>query len=312
MNIIPIDSKVINIISDYLPRRIKEKIVLVLNGGALFGPYQFGWLYRLWELRILHLIDLIITTSVGALNGGLVAKFLDDMDAAMSVWLTVKKKENVYDRDLNAPTVVWQAAWGSQSILDPKGLYAMLEKEFGADIDLKIDLITTATNLGESDCDGGVGDNCPVDDALELGATKVIILGTSPNVPKERMKRYLFKKGKANIKKGLIKSSAIPVVFPTDADDGKKIKMIDVVKALLPAVMDVFEEHVWKSKYWRDKLTEANPKMYPPVEWLEGFPSKAIPHDSLDCTHVEEDIELGYKEACEYLTPERLEAFFIA
>lgn len=295
----------IGIISDFKRSKAKtEKIGMALFGGALFGPYQFGWLYFMDRIGLLPLVNIMAATSVGALNGALVGKYLQNMDVALNIWLSIKKKEDVYERDLNIPTILWQGATGSESILLPKGLYNIINREFkdAKFSDLLIPLYTTATDLGPCEVDGGLGNNQPFNVLLDKGCTKVIALGCYPSLKTESLKVY----GDNDLViPAVTKSSALPVIFPSVPKD-KKVSLVDVGKLLPQEVLNIFEERCWKefALMQRIRALEGNP-----VEFIEGFPDKALPHSNLDCTHVKEDFEKGIDDAVAYLTPERVDGF---
>jgi NTE family protein len=177
------------------------KTAIVLSGGGLFGAYQAG----VW-LRLSHVLrpDLVVGTSVGALNGwwiasgasaeGLAAKWLDPESAALTAW---------------RPT--WRG------LLDRDGLRSnvrRLTEELTPVLPLGITLVeiprlhsrlvrypeitwqhlvascsvpggySPARLNGRWLIDGGVLDSLPVWAAVEMGATRVIgvnVLAVAPS-----------------------------------------------------------------------------------------------------------------------------------
>lgn len=69
-------------------------VAFVLSGGASLGAIQVGMLRALFERRIVP--DLIIGTSIGALNGVYIASrpaTLETVDALADIWLGLHRFE---------------------------------------------------------------------------------------------------------------------------------------------------------------------------------------------------------------------------
>lgn len=205
---------------------------------------------------------------------------------------------------------IWATVTGAKSLLDPaNGFYKIIEREFtGMQIN-SFDgyrVITTASRLkdgadlvydGAFDAvccakmssamfpgfpavagpdglciDGGLGNNMPVGTAIERGATKVILIGTSPD--------------------------KVPAAEP-------KNNIVDVAKCLLPNIMAKFEERVWAwvNEYQDDPTHEK-------VEILASYP-KRDRGNPLSAKETHDRIRAGYAEACVDFTPEAVSALLL-
>ncbi len=181
----------------------------VLGGGGVLGAAEVGMLRALFEHDITP--DLVLGTSVGALNGAMVAREpdLSVIDRLTELWLTVSTSRDVYgDRPLR--TVRRAVATGTH-IYSPKPLRQRLEEEFG---DLRIEdlpvrfqvcaahieraaehwfesgrlvdavlasaavpgLLPPAKVDGSHFLDGGIENSIPVARAVQLGATRLFVL----------------------------------------------------------------------------------------------------------------------------------------
>jgi NTE family protein len=181
----------------------------VLGGGGVLGAVEVGMLRALFERGITP--DLVLGTSVGALNGALVARDPSPavIDRLVELWRSAGDGREVYgDRRLR--TVRRAVATGTH-IFSAKPLRQRLEEEFG---DLRIEqlpvrfqvcaasiekaaehwfdsgplveavlasaavpgLLPPAKVGEEHFLDGGIVNSIPVGRAVQLGATRVFVL----------------------------------------------------------------------------------------------------------------------------------------
>ena len=186
-------------------------VAFVLSGGASLGAIQVGMLRALFERRITP--DLIIGTSIGAINGAYIASrptTPDTADALADVWLGLHRFE-VFPPD---PLTGLLGLMGlSDHFLPSFGLRRILRRhqEIERLEDAAIPLHVIATDVrngverrlsrgpaepavmasaampgvfpaveidGYHLVDGGVASNTPTSDAIELGAQTVYVLPT--------------------------------------------------------------------------------------------------------------------------------------
>ena len=181
----------------------------VLGGGGVLGAAEVGMLRALFEHDITP--DLVLGTSVGALNGAMVAREprLSVIERLTELWLTVSTSRDVYgDHPLRT---VRRAVSTGTHIYSPKPLRERLEEEFG---DLRIEdlpvrfqvcaahieraaehwfesgrlvdavlasaavpgLLPPAKVDGNHFLDGGIVNSIPVARAVQLGATRLFVL----------------------------------------------------------------------------------------------------------------------------------------
>jgi hypothetical protein len=277
-----------------------KNIVITCHGGALYGAYEIGWMKRLDEVGILKQVNAAVGTSAGGLCVGLLGKYIDDIDKAIAVWLQIHKNTDVYSREMNIPTIIFQGIVGSASILNPTPLYKILEKEFAGMrmSQFKIPVYVTATKVQDGVyIDGGVGANFPIQFALTLQPTHLINLGVSPDVPPDVLKVF---SGDDDALQSLRGTSAIPIVFPPLITKGKKLTFVELGMKLPNLAQDIWEEQDWHFLEMYEKLAGFEGKAA--IKKIGGYPSTPLNHDSLDCTHVKEDFDRGYSDARVYLT----------
>jgi NTE family protein len=186
-------------------------IAFVLSGGASLGAIQVGMLRALYEREIAP--DLIVGSSVGAINGAYVAsrpQTVPTAEALAGVWRSLRTLE-VFPPN---PVTAVLALLGHRDHFVPNfGLKALLEshEQFTRLEDAAIPLQVIATEVlsgaerrlsrgdaraavlassaipgvypaiefdGEVLVDGGVSDNTPISIAAELGATTIYVLPT--------------------------------------------------------------------------------------------------------------------------------------
>jgi predicted acylesterase/phospholipase RssA len=271
--------------------KIGEKLVLVLPGGGSRGRWQFGAIYRLYQIGVLDRVDLICGTSVGGLNTLFTAKYKSDMEKPLSIWNSIKKNSDVYDGIMRLRTpfdfvrLLAQIFTDNKarSILNPRGLYSLIDREFaGLKIkDLSCPVCLATTNMSTADfveistmsdpdfsaaqlakltsaipiifpavefanegytdlgVDGGMGRHNPVKLAIKNGATKIILIGTSPHkIPREALRKDVVSLG------GRLEN----------------------------ALMHIFEESSWDEADLYKKFSELDAVQYPPIEFLDLYP----------------------------------------
>src|SRR5262245_44304671 len=186
-------------------------IGLVLSGGGSLGAIQVGMLQALYERGIAP--DLIVATSVGAVNGAFVASRPPSVATAEvlgDIWRRIHRGE-VFPRNLAAGLLGFL---GRRSFLVPNtGLRRLLERHIEIErledaaiplhviaVDLKsgrerrlssgdvIEAILASAAIpavfppirwgGAELIDGSVANNTPISHAIELGATEIYVLPT--------------------------------------------------------------------------------------------------------------------------------------
>lgn len=176
---------------------------LVLCGGGSRGAVEVGLYCALGELRVR--IDLVVGTSVGAINGAAIAAGIPP-DGLAQLWTGLRR------RDLFALNrrLFWKLLW-ADSLYDHRPLRRFLERALPVSRfeDLTIPLIVTGTDFetgqsiywrtgnlidaimasvampglfppqvlrGVQVVDGGITDNVPIDVAMAAGANTVIFM----------------------------------------------------------------------------------------------------------------------------------------
>ncbi|MBI2455698.1 MAG: patatin-like phospholipase family protein [candidate division NC10 bacterium] len=176
---------------------------LVLCGGGSRGAVEVGLYRALVDLRVP--IDLVVGTSVGAINGAAVAARIPPDDLA-KLWRGLTRPDVfVLNRQL-----VWKLLW-ADSLYDHRPLRRFLERALPVRTfeELAIPLIVTGTDVatgrpvywregdlldaimasvavpglfppqligGAQMVDGGISDNVPIDVAVAEGATTVVLM----------------------------------------------------------------------------------------------------------------------------------------
>lgn len=181
----------------------------VLGGGGVLGAVEVGMLRALFERGIVP--DLVLGTSVGALNGAMVARDPGPavIDRLTELWLTVGRSRQVYgDRPLRS---VRRAVATGTHLYSARPIRQRLEEEFGDQLieDLPVRFQVCAASIeraaehwfatgrvvdavlasaavpgllpparvGEEHfLDGGIVNSIPVARAVELGATRLFVL----------------------------------------------------------------------------------------------------------------------------------------
>jgi NTE family protein len=194
------------------PRRVRPRTAFVLSGGASLGAMQVGMLQALYEREIAP--DLLVGTSVGALNAAFVASRPQTAGTAeelAEIWLDLQRGD-VF------PVRPWRLLGGllgrRDHLVPGEALRALVRRhvEFddvaGAAIPLHLvayDVVERGEVLlsegpaieavagsaalpgvlppvdlgGRRLIDGGVVNNTPISHAVELGAKRIYVLPTA-------------------------------------------------------------------------------------------------------------------------------------
>jgi NTE family protein len=188
-----------------------RKTAFVLSGGASLGAVQTGMLRALYERGVAP--DLIVGTSVGALNGSYIASrpaIPDTAEQLADVWRSVSRW-NVFP--LNPLTGFFGFFGARDHLVSDRGLRKLVAEnlELGLLEDSPVPLHVITTDLlsgrelrlsrgdaleaviasaaipgvfpaverdGRLLIDGGVANNAPIVDAIELGAERIYVLPT--------------------------------------------------------------------------------------------------------------------------------------
>jgi NTE family protein len=184
-------------------------VAFVLGGGGVLGAVEVGMLRALLEQGISP--DLIVGTSIGALNGVMVAADPSEavIDKLVGVWASPQAREVFGD---SAPRQLARIATGNIHLHSAKPLRTMLSRALGDDRtfeDLAVPFQCCAASIeraaehwfdkgplvdavlasaavpgllppvaidGEHYIDGGVVNSIPVGRAIELGAAIIYVL----------------------------------------------------------------------------------------------------------------------------------------
>ncbi len=190
---------------------LPRPLAFVLSGGAASGATQVGMLRALHEAGVVP--DLIVGTSVGAINGVMVAGPVEEGLARLeSVWQQIDR-----DTILGGSSIAClpRLVRTRRHLFPPDSLRALIRRHIPArrfdDLDVPFVAIATRvaggtpTALGRGDLetallasaaipgvfprveidghsyfDGGITANVPVRQAVELGARSVVVLSSAP------------------------------------------------------------------------------------------------------------------------------------
>ena len=186
-----------------------QTTAFVLGGGGVLGAAEVGMLRALLERDITP--DLVLGTSIGALNGAMVARdpSLDSVTRMAELWATAAESRAVYgDRALRT---FRRAVSTGTHLYSSKPLRQRLEEEFGEttfeDLPVRFQVCAASieraaehwftsgrlvdavlasaavpgllppARVGDQHyLDGGIVNSIPVGRAVELGATRVFVL----------------------------------------------------------------------------------------------------------------------------------------
>jgi len=206
----------------------KIKTAFVLSGGGSLGAAQVGMLKALAELNVKP--DVLIGASVGALNAAFIAmnRWPDCVKDLEELWISIKRQD-VFPLDI--PALVSAIIGKRNYLIDSSGLRKIIRDNLRAETfeECQIPLRVVVTEVlsgkvaifssgplfepllasasipgvfapveinGIFYMDGGVSDNTPISDALNLGAKEVYVLPTSygcepEEVPNSAMGMFL-------------------------------------------------------------------------------------------------------------------------
>lgn len=186
-----------------------ERVAFVLGGGGLRGAVQIGMLRALLERGVVP--DVIVGTSIGAINGAIVAKTpsLDALDDLFEAWMS-PEAASVYGDSFSTQFV--RLVRTRTHLNSPAPLRRMFERVLGADTrfeDLAVPLRVVAASIeraakrvfdsgplipavlasssvpgllppttidGETFIDGGIVNSIPIGPAVDAGATTIFVL----------------------------------------------------------------------------------------------------------------------------------------
>lgn len=198
-------------VAEQLPR----PVAFVLGGGASLGAVQVGMLQALDEIGLRP--DLVVGTSVGALNGAVLAERPDDAATILrKVWSDLERRDLI---PRNLLSLVWRLTQSASSLIGPEGMERVAEQVLRAETfeDLAVPLAAVTLDLdtgarrvldsgsllpallasaaipglfppvtvdGHVLVDGGAVANVPVLEALDRGARSMVVLDcTVPGPP---------------------------------------------------------------------------------------------------------------------------------
>lgn len=204
----------------------RSRTALVLSGGGARGAYQAGVLSGLAEEGLLQAdaggFDILVGSSAGAINAGLLAAYADDLESAAGrateLWGTVEA-QRVFRTDMRSLGGIglrWVRdlsfggilrSTGARSLLDTAPLRELLSGEIPFE---RIDANIDSGRLG----------------ALAIPATDlytadgVVFLHAPPEVPIWKRGRWSIEATRIRVDH-LMASSAIPIFFPSIEIDGR-------------------------------------------------------------------------------------------
>ncbi len=268
-----------------------DKLGIVLDGGGGKGAYQIGvWKY-LKESKLYNSISAISGTSVGGLNSCLFA--LDEYNLAETIW-TQKIQDKILSIDIDIKEICGKIAlqFGIQNFVP------------GASI------ISFFTMLSTSGCFSRKGLIEIIDEYIdlnELSKMEFPIYATCVELPLFET-RYFKLNGydTETIKKILLATSAIPIIFPKEEIEGKYyydggIKDNSPITPLYEeGCTDIIVIHLKADEILKDRREGVNIYEICPQEDLGNF-FKGTLDFSTECAYRR--IEQGYRDAKEILSP---------
>jgi len=225
-------------------KRDKKVFGLVIQGGGMRGAYSAGAIMTLIADEFTNTFDHVVGSSAGAINAAyLISKDTEIMPTYVNE-LTSKNFVNLLRRDkkidvdwaidvvlkqhhpLDMSTlkrsrskihvVVTDAVTGKKVVISDHRLFEQIYEELRATAALPILYDKPVLIDGKYYVDGAVSDTLPVDVAIKLGCTDIVVIMTS------QIKNYKFDRRHQRLVKHLIKrfaknySKAIQNKLPTD------------------------------------------------------------------------------------------------
>ena len=277
---------------------------LVLSGGGSKGAYQAGALkYILGELRVNY--DILCGVSVGAINCAFLSMFesgkeAESIDYLLGLWSKINNA-NIYKRwfPFGALHVLWKHSFYDSTPLHnlirgginleqirkagkkvtagtvslSSGKYTTFDQTSDYFVDAVIasasfpGMLSPVKFLGQLWTDGGVKEISPIKQAIELGATEIDVIITSPHT---RIKRFFDKPGTVDILKRSLDLSTDKIM----ANDIEKVEMYNLLA----------QAGLSQKKYV--KLNIIRPDYNLIEDLLDFSPQK-----------VQQMLEIGYKDA---------------
>ena len=268
-----------------------DKLGIVLDGGGGRGAYQIGvWKY-LKESKLYNSISAISGTSVGGLNSCLFA--LDEYNLAETIW-TQKIQDKILSIDVDIKEICGKIAlqFGIQNFVP------------GASI------ISFFTMLSTSGCFSRKGLIEIIDEYIdlnELSKMEFPICATCVELPLFET-RYFKLNGydTETIKKILLATSAIPIIFPKEEIEGKYyydggIKDNSPITPLYEeGCTDIIVIHLKADEILKDRREGVNIYEICPQEDLGNFFKGTL---DFSTEGAYRRIEQGYRDAKEILSP---------
>ena len=268
-----------------------DKLGIVLDGGGGRGAYQIGvWKY-LKESKLYNSISAISGTSVGGLNSCLFA--LDEYNLAETIW-TQKIQDKILSIDIDIKEICGKIAlqFGIQNFVP------------GASI------ISFFTMLSTSGCFSRKGLIEIIDEYIdlnELSKMEFPIYATCVELPLFET-RYFKLNGydTETIKKILLATSAIPIIFPKEEIEGKYyydggIKDNSPITPLYEeGCTDIIVIHLKADEILKDRREGVNIYEICPQEDLGNFFKGTL---DFSTEGAYRRIEQGYRDANEILSP---------
>ena len=268
-----------------------DKLGIVLDGGGGKGAYQIGvWKY-LKESKLYNSISTISGTSVGGLNSCLFA--LDEYNLAETIW-TQKIQDKILSIDIDIKEICGKIAlqFGIQNFVP------------GASI------ISFFTMLSTRGCFSRKGLIEIIDEYIdlnELSKMEFPIYATCVEIPLFET-RYFKLNGydTETIKKILLATSAIPIIFPKEEIEGKYyydggIKDNSPITPLYEeGCTDIIVIHLKADEILKDRREGVNIYEICPQEDLGNFFKGTL---DFSTEGAYRRIEQGYRDAKEILSP---------
>lgn len=268
-----------------------DKLGIVLDGGGGKGAYQIGvWKY-LKESKLYNSISAISGTSVGGLNSCLFA--LDEYNLAETIW-TQKIQDKILSIDIDIKEICGKIAlqFGIQNFVP------------GASI---ISFFTMLSTRGYFSRKGLIEIIDEYIDLNELSKMEFPIYATCVELPLFET-RYFKLNGYdiETIKKILLATSAIPIIFPKEEIEGKYyydggIKDNSPITPLYEkGCTDIIVIHLKADEILNDRREGVNIYEICPQEDLGNFFKGTL---DFSTEGAYRRIEQGYRDAKEILSP---------
>lgn len=302
------------------------KLAFVLPGGGACGRWQIGVLKYLYDMGVFPKINLVCGTSVGGLNTLMVGKYLNNFQAAVDLWSNIKSNKDVFNGMLQFNSFWDYVGMASQifktnqgkSILDPVGLYHLLDTNFGNMQlkDLLVPIIITTTDMSTGERLTFDSTKNPLYKCADLGKCTSAIPLAFPAYPE-----YVNNQLDLCVDGGLGRNVPIdcaisagsthiiligtsPDAFPREEITNN---VLSIAMRIEDIVMHAFEEDCWNSKENYEEKSKLNSVIYPPIKILDIYPQEST-GSALNFSNVEQ-FAAGYNYAKDNLPQEVFTAF---